>query len=404
MACPVGRWMRRSTALLMTLRSSVTTVAPPCSGITSPASPPLTSRREWSRGAGPSSSAMPGRSPRSSSASACRDLCWWRSGARRRALAATSARIRPIARSLHSPTIAGARNVSAPSLSTPSPLLTGGLSRSRTLCGGPGRARLARRSSCLRPISCTRRRPTDRGRRTSSTIPPTRSRLPRLSSKGMAGSQARAGTKASPTSPPSCNGTRPRFTPEQLRYSPTGSRGRRGRGSGLPQCNWVEPAARRFAPRDDGSIRTPHAPRARGGAELQLLPALLLGFPHASRRHRVLGDHEFLVGRDHEDHRRRILGADDLRIGAVRLAVEMDAHPFHVLEDSFAHFPRVFADAGCEHDRLGAVDRRRKAGEFASNAGDKISDGVARRRAGGRLELAHILRQTRHALEPRVLP
>ena len=33
------------------------------SGITSPASPQLTSRREWSRGAGPSLSATPGRSP-----------------------------------------------------------------------------------------------------------------------------------------------------------------------------------------------------------------------------------------------------------------------------------------------------------------------------------------------------
>src|SRR6202789_120267 len=382
--------MQRSTAVLMARRSSGTTVAPPCSGITSPASPPLTSRREWSRGAGPSSSATPRRSLRSSSASACPDLYWWPSGAKRRALAATSAHIRPIARSLRSPTIAGARSVSAPSLSTPSPLLTGGLSRNPTLCGGLGLARLARHSSCLRPISCTRRRPTDRGRRTSSTIRPTRSRRPRLSSKGMAGSQARAGTKASPTSPPSCNGTRPRFTPEQLRYSPTGSRGSRRRGGiRLAAMQLVEPAARRFAPRDDGSIRTQHALKARGGGERQLLPALLLGFPHASRRHRVLGDHEFLVGRDHEDHRGRILGADDLRIGAVRLAVEMDAHPFHVLEDSFAHFPRVFADAGCEHDRLGAVDRRRKAGEFASNAGDEIGDCVARRRAVGTLEARH---------------
>ena len=73
------------------------------------------------------------------------------------------------------------------------------------------------------------------------------------------------------------------------------------------------------------------------------------------RRDRVLGDHQFLVGRDHEDDRRRILGADDLRVGAVRLGVEMDAHPFHVLERRFAHFPRVFADAGGEHDRLGAA-------------------------------------------------
>ena len=32
----------------------------------------------------------------------------------------------------------------------------------------------------------------------------------------------RAGTKASRTSPPSCNGTRPRFTPRQSRCSPTG--------------------------------------------------------------------------------------------------------------------------------------------------------------------------------------
>jgi hypothetical protein len=68
-----------------------------------------------------------------------------------------------------------------------------------------------------------------------------------------------------------------------------------------------------------------------------LIPRLL--FADASRRHRMLGDHEFLVGRDHEDDRRRILGADDLRIGAVRFGVETDAHPFHVLERRFAHFP-----------------------------------------------------------------
>ncbi len=43
-------WMRRSTAFLTIPRSSDTTAARPCSGTTSPASPPLTSRREWSRG------------------------------------------------------------------------------------------------------------------------------------------------------------------------------------------------------------------------------------------------------------------------------------------------------------------------------------------------------------------
>ena len=59
--------------------------------------------------------------------------------------------------------------------------------------------------------------------------------------------------------------------------------------------------------------------------------------------------------------------------------VEMDAHPFHVLERRLAHFPRMFADAGGEHDRLGAVDRRRKPAELASDAGDEIGDGVARR-------------------------
>ena len=73
----------------------------------------------------------------------------------------------------------------------------------------------------------SRRRPTDRGRRTSSTIPPTRSPRPRLSSKATAGSRARAGTKASPTSPPSCNGTRRRFTQRPSRCSRTSSRANR---------------------------------------------------------------------------------------------------------------------------------------------------------------------------------
>ena len=60
---------------------------------------------------------------------------------------------------------------------------------------------------------------------------------------------------------------------------------------------------------------------------------------------RVLGDHPLFVGRDDEDDRRRLLGADDLGVGAVRFGVEMDSHPFHAVEDRFAHAPRVFADA-----------------------------------------------------------
>ena len=104
----------------------------------------------------------------------------------------------------------------------------------------------------------------------------------------------------------------------------------------------------RLAPLDDADIAALQArwraARAALGFEeaCAVRPRPLLQTPlfaDARRRDRVLGDHQFLVGRDHEDDRRRILGADDLRIGAVRLAVEMDAHPFHVLERRFAHFP-----------------------------------------------------------------
>ena len=61
----------------------------------------------------------------------------------------------------------------------------------------------------------------------SSTIPPTRSPRPPISSKGTAGRAARAGAKASRTSPPSCNGTPPRSTPGRWRCLPTGLRGGR---------------------------------------------------------------------------------------------------------------------------------------------------------------------------------
>ena len=47
-ACRRGLSTQRSMAFLMTPRSSGTTAAPPCLGITSLGSPQLTSRREWS--------------------------------------------------------------------------------------------------------------------------------------------------------------------------------------------------------------------------------------------------------------------------------------------------------------------------------------------------------------------
>src|SRR5271155_3652382 len=124
----------------------------------------------------------------------------------------------------------------------------------------------------------------------------------------------------------------------------------------------------------------------------------------ARRPHRVLGDHEFLVGRDDEDDRRRMLGADDLDVGAVRFGVEMDSHPFHSLEHRFADLPRVFADARREDDGFDAVDGRGKSGEFASDTGDEIGDRVPGRRAVGRLKFAHVLGNARHALEAGALP
>ena len=66
----------------------------------------------------------------------------------------------------------------------------------------PGRARLVRRSSCLRPISCSQPPLTARELRTSFTIRPTRSRQPPLFSRR--GWQTGAGwDKGSRTSPPS---------------------------------------------------------------------------------------------------------------------------------------------------------------------------------------------------------
>ena len=77
------------------------------------------------------------------------------------------------------------------------------------------------------------RRQRSRGRRRRHHFQsrPTRWPRPRISSARRAGARARAGTKASRTSTPCCNGTRPRSTPRRSPCSPTSWRRRNNRAA-----------------------------------------------------------------------------------------------------------------------------------------------------------------------------
>ena len=220
-----GRSTPRSAASPTIPRSSGTTAASRCSATISRASPRATSLREWSRGARRSSSDTPRRSRRSSGASACPDPFWWRSGARRRVSAATTARFPPISALA---TLAWdcrrAERFRAELVDALMLVERGIVAQPHALrgawAGEIGQTQLMPSAYLMYATT-----PDGSGTPDLIHIPPTRSHRPLLSSKGMAGSPGRAGTKASPTSPPSCNGIRRRFTQRQSRCSPTGWRG-----------------------------------------------------------------------------------------------------------------------------------------------------------------------------------
>ena len=77
----------------------------------------------------------------------------------------------------------------------------------------------------------------------------------------------------------------------------------------------------------------------------------------ANERQRVLGDHQFLVGRDDSDRHAAVRGGNARSAGRVRLLVQLHAEPRQLGAQRCADWGGVLADAGSERESVQPSDQ-----------------------------------------------